>query len=304
MVVIVGKLEQIRALKKGGSIQDLLDSAYRIFGNPIAMFDTYYSLIAYTDAATDDPVWNELITTGTFSTQTQEFFANERFTFFVTNADKIVVLKSDELKYDRVLALVYNRNRVKVANLVMVDSNTPSSTDDIIAFNAFADKMISKIHDDEHFTIYGREYHDSLIGKILDGEIRDTRVYAAHIQILYDGFESYLYLAVIDVGQSGPHSERLKNIRDLLMEKYQSFKFAIYSGYIVMIMSSKQNSFYVDRVLGNHDDFFEINDIYAGISSSFENLYEMREYYNEAAAMLKRGLEDNGNQRVHIYLDC
>ena len=300
----MGKLEQIRALKKGGSIQNLLDNAYRIFGNPIAMFDTYYSLIAYTDVPTDDPVWNELITTGTFSIQTQEFFANERFTFFVTNADKIVVLKSDELKYDRVLALVYNRNRIKVANLVMVDSNTPSSTDDLIAFNAFADKMISKIHDDEHFTVYGREYHNSLIGKILDGIIRDTRVYAAHIQILYDGFESYLYLAVIDTSKSGLNSDRLENIRDLLIEKYQSFKFAIYSDYIIMIMSSKQNSFYADRVLGKHADFFELNDLYAGVSSSFENLYEMRAYYDEAVDTLKRGLENDGNQRVHIYLDC
>ena len=294
----MGKLERIKALKKDSSIQELLDEASRILKNPIAMFDTYYNLIAYTEVETDDPVWNELISTGTFSIETQEFFANENFVSFVTNANKIAVLKSDELKYDRVLALVFNRDGVKVANLVTVECETPLTTDDLIAFNAFADKVTASIRNQERFTEYGREYHNSLIGKVLDGEITDAKVYSAHIQILYDGFRSYLYLAVVDVGENGARSERLEQIRGLLKQQHRSYKFAIYSGYIVMIMSSKSSRFIPNQILGTHGDFFRQNDLYVGVSSSFESLYDLRKYYDEAVAALKNGIASGEDQRV------
>lgn len=69
----MGKSDQIEALRKGEGVQYLLDTASKIFNNPIVIFDTNYSLIAYTDVITDDPIWNELISTGTFSADTQLF---------------------------------------------------------------------------------------------------------------------------------------------------------------------------------------------------------------------------------------
>ena len=298
------RLGQIRALKKSLSIQQLLDAASAILLNPIAMFDMNYFLIAHTDVVTDDPLWNELISTGTFSLETQEFFASEYFTYYVSNADRLTVLKSDELKYDRVLANAFNRDHIKVANLVMVGCNTELHADDLIAFTAFADKITNKIRDDEHYTEYGRSYHDALFVKILDGEIKDTRLYAPHVQVLYDGFESFLHLAVVDIGQSGARADRLARIKDLLVEKSKSFKFAIYSGYIVMIMSSKHNAFNSKRFLAKYGDFFRENDIFVGVSSGFENIYELRKYYDEAVLALKNSVKsnkNNGDRRIFVF---
>ena len=298
----MGRLEQIKAMKKERDIQSLLDGAYSILENPIAMFDTNYSLIAYTDVVTDDPIWNELISTGTFSKETQEAFANTNFTYSVTTADKIVILKSDDLAYDRVHAYVFNRKRIKVAQLVMVECNTSLTADDIVAFNALADKITSKIRDDEHYTEFGDAYLSSLITRILDGEIRDTRVYAAHIKILYEGFESYfLHLAVIELRQGNAQNGGLEHVRDLLMEKNKSCKFAIYSGYIVMVMASKHIDFDVKHFLSKNRNLFEQFDLYAGVSSCFENLYELLEYYVEAVAALKVGRENKTSQRVALY---
>jgi len=297
----MNKIDQIKALKKDRSIQDLLNDARKILRNPIAMFDTNYSLIAYTEVETDDPVWNELITTGTFSMETQAFFADTYFTLNVTNADKIVELKSEELKYDRLLANTFNRNRIKVANLVMVACTTPFTADDLVAFNALAEKMTARIRNDESYTEYGKEYHSDLIGKILDGYIKDTRVYAPHVQILYDGFESYLYIAVVDAGQSGAQRDKLVVIRDLLMEKYKSFKFAIYSDYIVMVISSKQGNFSIKRVFGKYEELFEQNDLCVGVSNSFDSMYDLRKYYDEALAALKCDKDDSSDKRVFLY---
>ena len=282
----MSKLGQIKAMKKDNDIQQFLDSACKILLNPIAMFDVDYSLIAYSDIANDDPLWNELVSTGTFSMETQGFFVSEYFTYEVSNADKLVTLKSNELKYDRVLANVFNRDRIKVANLVMVGCNTPFSADDLVAFSAFADKITGKIRDDAFFTEFGRSYHESLIVRLLDGEITDTRMYAPHIQILYAGFKNHLYLAVAKPRQNDSGKEMLEHIKGLLLERSGSFKYAVYSGYIVIIMSSQHNSFNNKRFFGKYGDIFEQNNISVGISSSFENLYDLREYYDEAVLAL------------------
>ena len=305
MVVEVNKLEQIKSLKKNRSIQELLNDAQSILRNPIAMFDMYYSLIAYTETVTDDPVWNELISTGTFSMETQKFFADAYFTLNVSSADRIVLLKTELLNYDRVLAFAFNRNHIKVANLVMVACTTAFTADDLVAFGAFAEKITARIRDDEHYTEYGKAYHSDLIGKILDGQIKDTRIYAPHIQILYDGFESnYLYLAAVRAGPGGAQQNSLVQLRDLLLERYKSFKFAIYSDYVIMIICSKQDSFNIKQSLGKYDEFFEQNDLFVGVSNSFENLYELRKPYDEAVSALKCRKEDGGDKRVTLFDNC
>jgi hypothetical protein len=299
----MSKLEQVQTINTDNDIKHLLDAAYVILHNPIAMFDTNYSLIAYADAETDDPLWNELISTGSFTMETQKFFAEELFTYYVSNADKMVVMKSDALQYERTAAYVFNRNHIKVAILIMVASDAPFEEDGLLAFGALADKITEKIRDDEHYTAFGWSYHDAIIVRILDGEIKDTQVYAPHVQILYDGFETYSYLhaAVADVQRGDLQNRRLEHVRDLLRKRYPSFKFAIYSNSIVMIMGSNQNIFNSRRVLGAYDRFFAQNKIFAGVSSSFENFYELRKYYDEAVFALKSGVENTGNRQVHLF---
>ena len=300
----MSKLQQIQALPKGKGIQYLLDEASRIFCNPIAMFDTYYALIANTDVVTDDPLWNELISTGTFSMKTQEFFAHECLIEDVANADKLVVTKSDNFKYDRMTAIVFNREQIWVAVIVIVGCNTPFEPDDPAAFEAFADVLTREIQDDEYYTAFGRAYHDDIINKLLNHQIAEPRIYTAHVQILYAGFENYLYLAVVDVSQNDTYRDRPAHFRDLLAWKYPSFKFAIYSDYVIMLMSSKSNVFPFQRIFGIHDNPLTHDNIFVGISSGFENMYELHKYYDEAVTAIKDGMKHDRDQRIFLYDSC
>jgi hypothetical protein len=302
----MSKLDQIKTLDKSKGIQYLLDAAYQIFGNPIVMFDTNYSLIAYTEDVNDDPLWNTLVTTGTFSMADQEFFTAERFTENAANADKLVVMKSNKLKYDRILGNIFNREKIKVANIVMVESKTPFGADIQSAFEIFADKITDEIKNDYHYTLYGRDYHDSLIKKILDKQINNTFMYTPHVQILYDGFEDYLYLAVVntnitDSKQKNKSQDKLMQVKEMFIQRYPSFKYSIYSDDLIIIMSSKHNKFYPDKFFIDQYNLFTQNNLFAGISSSFENLYELDKHYNEAVTALKNGIAanaDGGGKRI------
>ena len=299
----MSKLAQVSALENGRGIQYLLDSGYTIFHNPIAIHDTNYDLIAYTDVVSDDPLWNELIFTGTFSMKRQEFYARECFTENVANADKMVLLKSSKLKYDRLVGYIVNRDYIKVAIIVMVGCGTPLGEDDAAAFEMFIDKITGEIKNNGYFTAFGRAYHEEIINKLLDRLIGDPKIYTPHVQILYDGFADYLYLAVAGATQSNVRQGRLAYYKSLLESKYQNFKFAVHSDYVVMIMSSKNNTASKECFFSEAGNILEQNNLYAGISSGFENLYELPEYYTKAVVALKKGIESNSGQRVFLYDD-
>ena len=296
----MGKLEQIEALDNGKGIQYLLDSAHKIFNNPIAMFDTNYDLKLYANVTSDDPLWNELVSTGTFCMETQEFFAKECFTEAVANANKLVILKSNKLKYDRILGHIFNREQIRVTMIVMVAVNGPLKEDELLAFERLVDKATVEIRDDEYYTAYGRAYHEGIIIKLLNGIINDPLLYTPHVQILYEGFDDYLYVAVVDMKQNKTHKNDLDFFNTLFEGNFQLFKYAFYSGYIVMIMSSKQQKLYEKQFFSIFDDLFKRNNLYAGVSSSFENLYDLRYYYDKAVTALKNGIESKSDQRIFL----
>ena len=295
----MSKVEQKKsAFWNWENVLKLLDDAFDSFHNPIVIFDTNYDLLAYTDSTTDDPFWNELITTGTFSMETQAFFANEYFSEDIANAEKLTILKSDKLKYTRMSGYIKNKDNIKVAGIVMIECNTTFSENVQAAFEELIDGINEEIRNEEYFTVFGRTYHESIINKLLEGVIKDPKFYTPQIQVLYDGFCDYLYLAVVDVTQSGKQQDSLERFKDLLQCKYRLFKFAVYSGYIIMIMSSKDRIRFREAFFIESDNFFEQNNLFMGISSDFESLYELREHYDKAVDALKKGLESNSTERV------
>ena len=82
---------------------------------------------------------------------------------------------------------------------------------------------------------------------------------------------------------------------------YKSFKFAVYSNRIVMIMSSKQNIFNKKQILRDFGGFLKQNDLTAGISGVFENLYDVRKYYEEALEALCSGVCRGEGERIFMY---
>ena len=297
----MNKIEQIKSIKNGNGIQYLLDEAHRIFRNPITMFDLSYTLKFYTAVTTDDPLWNELISTGTFSLETQEFFANECFTEAVVNADKLAILKSNKLQYDRILGNIHNGDGIKVTNIVMVFCETPLQEDDTIAFEALVDKITDEIKNDDYYITYGKESIEKIIINLLNKTTYKPVIHSAHIQILYDGFEAYLYAVVVDVMQNSIYQNKPADLKRLLESIFPFYKYAIYSDYIVMLVSSKYNTLSDELLLTKLDQSLRQNGLFAGISSSFENFFELREHYDQAVSALKKGMESNNDQRVFIF---
>ena len=297
----MSKLTQIEDLKNGKGVRYLLEAAHKILLNPIAMLHPDYSLITYAGSASEDPLWNELISTGSFGLRTQEFFTEEYFTEDAANMDKLVIMRSSKLKHDRIVGYVFNSEHIKVVAIVMVEYDTPFGSEDLAAFEKLEDKITTEIQNDAYFTSYGRAYHEAVINNLLDRPIENLRLYTPHVQILYDGFEEYLYIAVLDAPLNRADKNSPEYYKNMLESEYKSFKYAVYSGYIVMIMSSKHMSFYQDRFFDKLNSLLEQNNLFAGICGSFGSLYKLRKYYDNAVTALKNGIAGGSGKRIFLY---
>ena len=296
------KVDRVRAVENGNGIQFLLNSVYAILNNPIYVIDINYYLLAYTNVPIDDPNWNELITTGSFSKKTLEILANEGLIESITNVDKTVILRNEKLKYAKMAGHFFNRDNINVGIAMMTESNVPFDTENAAAFETLAEKITDEIRTYDYFTMLGMTLHEDKINQLLDGAVKNPILYNPQAQVLYNDFDDYLYVAVVSVERhdilGNVHQNRLEYLKSMLKSIFPFFKYSVYSDFIVILMSSKNKNYGVTPFFNIEADLFEQNGFFVGISDSFENIYELRIYYDQAVAALSNGMRNKGGRRV------
>ena len=293
-------LMNLNKIKNGKKIKHIFYEAYKILGNPLILFDTEYNLLAYTDVFTDDPVFNEIISYGNFSYETQKFFMQEGFVDSVANTKTITFMRSDKLKYERICGKLYNKEHLHIACLVVLASNRHFNDNDPTVFKTICEALTKEFSKSEFYRSYGLIYQETYIKKLIDGNIDEKALYTAHIEILYTDLKTNLYLAVVDTSRSDLEYTGLSKIKNILKKAQPEFKYAIYSNYILIVMSTDETNLNVNKDLDKLHRLFKKHNIYAGISSSFENMFELQKYYQEALSVLGYGIE-MGDQRIFTY---
>lgn len=272
---------KIGSIKNGNGIQYILNEAYKILGNPILIQDMEYKLIdCNKNILVNDPIWVEFISTGTVSNNWLEFFKNECFIESAANTKKVAFLISDNLKYPRIYGKLFNKDKLQVGCACMVAYNKPFEDHDPEIFEMICDTISEEFGRIESYQKYGQMYFEILIKELIHG-IKDKELYAAHIESIYMHLKNNIYLAVVDFSKCNSEHNSLEYYRDLFKHIYPSFKYAIYLNYIIIIIST-DNNYYIKKELRCLKKIFEKDNIYAGVSSCFYNLYELPKYYNEA----------------------
>lgn len=300
----ISKMERVKRLEKGRGIQFLINEASEILGNPILMHDLDYQAIAYTqNVVTDDPFWNEFVNNGGHSRGSIEILKNENLIDIASYAKTVTILSSKQMGYDRIFGKVYNKENIVVAAVDIVSCYKPFEKGDVKIFEVFCKKISQEVSENEFYTNYGQMYLEKLVTQLIEGDIEDKKLYSVHVEIVYHNLKNNLYLAVADISHCGLTHDNLIRIRDLFAQVRPTFKYAIYGNYIVFIMSTDSETLFAKNLLGELNKILKQNNIYVGISSRFENLFEMPTHYEEAVKTMQNGLKNNSSQQIFIYSD-
>lgn len=296
------KKEQIKRIKNGKGMQYIIEEAYKILGNPILAHDMDYKVIACTEnTATDDPIFNEFKANGILGRDRLIFYRDECFFEMVANAKKITLLFSDQLKYNRIFGKLFTKNNIQIGCVCFIACYKPLEKDDSELFEMVCDIINKELYEIEFYQKYGQEYMETLIGKMIEDKLEDKELYVAHIESIYTGLKRNLYLIVADITQCGGSCDNIIYFRNLFNEMMPNFKHIIYSNYILIFVNTNDTIFHIKKELNKLYNFFKDNNIYAGISSCFQNLLELKKYYKQAINALNYGINNNRKQNIYEY---
>lgn len=288
------KAEQLRALRKytDGSLQHLINEAYRILGNPIVLYDLDWKILASAEGVvTDDPFWNSHVDHESID-ENISAYTDEGFVDIMTRADKVVLLSSENIKYDRFFGKLYGNDNLPVAAVSVVASDRPFEDDDLMVTEVICNILSDEIHKMPFYQRYTQIKLGTYINMLIDGSIKDSLYATGYIEIIYNGLKNNLYVAVVDISYCDPTYSKLNYFFDLFKRERPSFKYSIYSNYIVFIMSTDSEHFEPKRYLGRLNTVIKQDNLRVGISSRFENLFELQRYYSEAVSALNDGLKN------------
>lgn len=301
----MSRLAQFKEWQKNTDkgLQYLIDDAYRILGNPIILYDIDWKVLAYSkEAVTDDFLWNTHLKHGLAHKNLNDFIYQEGFFDIIAGPLKIVMLKSEQLNYDRILAKIFAEEDAIIACVSVVASNKIFSSDDLVFVEAICKIFSKEITKLEEYKNYGQKKSEQLIRELINGDLKNNPFALVYTEAIYWRLKSYMYIAVADIPQNLLEQKGLDYYMDLFRKTRPAFKYTTYSGQIVIIMSTSENKevFNPKKSLNHLNRIIQQNNIKVGISSHFENIYEMPRYYDEAIKALNDGLKD-GCKNIFMY---
>ena len=299
-------LEQVQALENGRGIQFLIDSAYVIFNNPLYMLDSYYNLIAASDGPMELVVWSEMIKTGTLGANVKEALAKAGILSVVSPSEKPIYFPKRENWSGGIITMtVMNRDNSRVAQVTMYDHYLPFGEDVPDAFGMLVKKISYEIRDYDYFIHLPFIYFDDAVNKLLDRNSPATLYNYSQAQLIRYEHKEYLYVAVVSTARydmlKNVHSSRLAYFSSLLKARYHAYRYAVYEDNIVMLISSEHKDYSEALPFGQDHSLFEYNDLYAGVSESFDNIYDFCKYYDQATTTLRNNLESENTHGQRVF---
>jgi len=303
MTCFLDKKERLKKLK-GTGIQHILNSAYEILGNPILMFDTSYNLLAFTEGiVTDDWLWNELTTLGTFSHETVDFFNSEHFILSYAGSEVVSLMQSSKLKYDRMNGKLFDRDNVQLGDINVTACSKPFEENDMELIEFLCEILSIELQNSEFYQNIERVYQESLLDDFIEGNLSDSDIVKNRVEKLHSELKPNLYVAVVDVTLYEQTNTHLAYFRDLFRKLQPEYKYYVHLNNIVIIINTDYTILSVKRDLDKLNEFFAKYTICAGVSRSFSDLYELREHFRQAINALNYGLKSKRKQQFFNYDD-
>lgn len=294
------------ALERSLKIEDILDVAYEALGNPIVVIDLAYHLIAHTEnTVADDPLWNELTTLGMFSHETVNFFNEAKFISAYAESSTVSLMKNDGLKYDRACGIIFDHNGIQLGSIVVKTCYRPFRQEDFKLMEkvceCLAEALQAKGAYDNIVRVF--EDEDTVISDLIEDKYVDKDLLEETLERLYANMKRNLYVAVVDVIQYESTLTHLAYFKDLFKRLQGEYEYFVYLNNIVIIVSTDNATLNIERDLNGLHKFFEKYQIFAGVSSSFQNLMDIQKYYREALTALNYGLSTGLDINIFMYDD-
>lgn len=287
-------------LLSGKKINEIIQFASKIFKNPMIILDSSYRVLSHSDFDENiDILWSENINRGYC---TYDYIAG------LNNIKEMRNSPDDSTPFcvpcwtspvNRLVSKVYNDNNL-YGYLVMLESKISFTNINMNLFEFLSNIIANKL---KLLGINGYTNLDTaLITELLNKQINSREM----LECLSKGtsFVKYKNFRVIcvDVIKFTEYHTTEDSLKNNLSRNIPNIFTIFYDKHIVIIVNEDDNIFENDKYLSELNIFLEKSKLEIGISSSFNDLMKLNDYYNEAKNSIYFS-KYLGNKNNHSFYD-
>lgn len=295
------KLVLLCDIARAGSLQEIADLAFQLFGNPIFIADLSHTILAYTKSVEiHDKDWQERIVHGELLPNSPQQFTEVAALHKKSAKDRFPILTEDsEVPQPRLVkTLVLNNQQIGV--IVLTAIIRPFEASDPLLLELLSVSVLQQAERTQYRFLPSEKAVENFIIKLLNGESFPPGQTQKRLKIL--GWEPLQHLCVMVIRPDDKHEEG--ESPDLVLMRLAELPYCrafIFDDAIVLIYSRG------DPVSDWQTDEPELCSllsnwgVLAGVSRFFQDLAYVRNYYLEAITALRLGSILDKHQFLYSY---
>lgn len=284
-----------------GGIQGMVNHAFKILENPIFVFDSTFNLIAanWEEAEKEETARNIIQNKG-LSEKEFELIKKTHVHKRMMKSDRAVVVYQEELGYEQMIVAIDTER--DLGHIVVCATNRHISSMDqnsLWILKQFINQQMKK----DEFILNSKGFHyENFLKDLLDDKIAINQMFLDRMQYVGVVFSSYMRCAVVEIARTSSVLNPYR-IRNLFENHFHNIKTLIYSGQIVIIFQLPEEQSSQRELQVQLMDFCMKNNLYAGISNSFDNILSLPAFYKQALRAIELGIVEDNMPKLFVYQD-
>lgn len=283
-------------------LQPAIEYSYRIFRNPIFVFDASYNLIAATWEAIrelniqDQVVVNKRFTDEDFQMVNRLNHIHSR----VRKSELPIRAYNEVLGYEQMYCTI---NTQKDFGHICISAINrpfePADTEMMLILKKYVQEQLKK----DAFVRTNRGFHyEYFLKDLLDHKIATDRSNLSRMQYVANEFSGNLYCLVVETARSDS-TVNTSMIRNILESRFPNIRTLIYNGQIIAVLSILANQLIPEEYLAEARKICRDNGLYTGMSNCFQDILKFEEYYNQALRAIELGVCNKEEPDLFCYQD-
>lgn len=283
-------------------LQSAIDYSFRIFGNPIFVFDANFNLIAATwEEIEKRGISNSLMHNKRLSEEEFQMINRRNHIHEKVKKSEIPIRAYNEiLGYEQLYCAINTQKDLgHIVVSAAIKSFEPADEEMLLTLKKYVDQQMKK----DSFIRTSRGFnYEYFLKDLLDEKIAVNNSLSSRMNYVESEFSGNMYCMIIETARS-PRTINTFHIRNILESRFPNIKTLIYNGQIIAILSMPDKQLIPEEYIRSAVKVCTENELFAGMSNCFQNILNIKEYYNQALRAIELGICNTTEPNLFLYED-
>lgn len=291
-------------LVSGKGLKSIVDLGQRLMGNPISVSDASHKVLAYSQQSfIDDPIWNEIHNNGYCPYETIQMSIVNGVPDKAFKAEKPTIIQVNYEKYRLMSWGMVSGHRI-IGQISVLEYHRPFNESDPELLMSLCNVVVCELQKEHyHLRQASRLGFEHLIADLLDELLPNQEAIKERLKFININLSKSLillvsgYLGDLKINVPIPYlGERLENI-------IHGSNYSIYKNRLILLVSRPPKATFTDFELKALTQLLSENRIIAGISRSFPDIRDLKEFYIQAQKAAEMGTRLGIEKSLYFYDD-